>query len=145
MYIRWKYYSHSDRSRSLRPEIVESYRDVLTREPRNRTLRYLGSFRERDISNPKVLYLYWRLIDEKLSLLRLSPKDEQSVRDRLAERIPRVVGGPPLREELWKESTRKLVNYDRPQINLTSKEGDAESPSVAELERCLTELMRRVG
>jgi len=136
MYVRWKYYLHSDKSRSLRPEIVESYRDVLTGMPRNRTIRYLGSFRERDFSNPKALHLYWRLIDEKLSLLRLSPEDEQKLRSKLVQRIP-----------------MPYVSLTRPPAYNTSMQpvSDAKEaetceglPNASKLKRFIIDLLKRV-
>ena len=145
MYIRWKNYLHKDRSRSLRAEIIESYRDCVTGEPRNRTIRYLGSFRERDFSNRKWLYLYWRLIDEKLSLLRLAPEDEQSVKAKLAERIPLPPTSLELRRNHRKSAPQLTSSANYLDKNAPNDKTDTDSPSVAELSRFLTELLERVG
>ncbi|HZH92194.1 MAG TPA: hypothetical protein VEX70_16475 [Pyrinomonadaceae bacterium] len=89
MYLRFKKYLQSDRNYSLKVEIIESYRDEVTGEPRNRFVAYFGTIKEQDCSNKVLQEKFWRGADKKLSDLHLSASDEQLIREKLLARIPR--------------------------------------------------------
>jgi hypothetical protein len=142
MYIRWKYYLRKDRSRTIRAEVVRSFRDCVKDEPRNRTVCYLGSIRECDLSDAAALLSFWQTVDRKLSMLLIPVSQEMRLKSKLAKRIPRPAGSPAMYTSLWKENMHQLASSVRHQ---ETEDVDAESPSLTELGQWLTELLRRVG
>jgi hypothetical protein len=103
MYLRFKKYLQSDRNYSLKVEIIESYRNVVTGEPRNRFVAYLGTINEQGCSNKVLQEKFWRGVDKRLSDLRLAASDEQLIREKLLARIPRP--------KSWEEILKSLSGF----------------------------------
>jgi len=103
MYLRFKKYVQSDRNYSLKVEIIESYRDEVTGEPRNRFVAYLGTIPEQDCSNKVLQEKFWRGADKKLRDICLSASDERLIREKLLARIPRP--------KSWDEILKSLSGF----------------------------------
>lgn len=69
MHLQWKEYELKNRQRSLRAEIVKSYRDKVTGQPRNKAVGYLGSIRESHIKIALARRFFWWQVEAKLSRL----------------------------------------------------------------------------
>lgn len=94
MYIKIKKEQLRDKARStvLRAQIVRSYRDPVTRKVRSQFVAYLGSILECLCGFPIVQEKFWREVDGKLARLSLAPDDEQRIREKLLEKVPRPRG-----------------------------------------------------
>jgi hypothetical protein len=88
MHILWRTYELADGQRSLRAELVKSYRDKVSGSPRNKIVCYLGSIRERLINNKVVSAFFWWKVEMKLSRLLLSTGEKESIRAAIGRRIP---------------------------------------------------------
>ena len=89
MFVRFRKCELRKGGKTLRAELVESYRDERTGgNPRNRFIAYLGSIKEQDCSNPVVQMKFWRGVETRLARLRLSTDDENIVREKVQARIP---------------------------------------------------------
>jgi hypothetical protein len=110
MYIRWRTYELADRGRSLRAEVVESYRDKTSGQSRVRVLSYLASIRERLLPVPAYRARFWKQAEAKLRLLAISEDDGRKLRETLGRRVPRPDHGraatarPPARGVRREES-----------------------------------------
>jgi hypothetical protein len=89
MYLRFKKRLQKGSGYTLNVEIIESYRDAVTGEPRNRFVAYLGAISEQDCANKMLQEKFWRSVEVRLAALQLSAPDEQHIRDKLLERVPR--------------------------------------------------------
>jgi hypothetical protein len=95
MYVRWKkralkkikpYDAHPYQ---LAAYLVESRR--IGGRPRQRTIAYLGSIRESNISLPFCLYRrdFWKAADERIAALNLADVDRVLIEDALLHVVPR--------------------------------------------------------
>jgi hypothetical protein len=91
MHILWRTYELKDGQRSLRAELVKSYRDKVSGNPRNKIVCYLGSMRERLISDGVVRAFFWWKVEVKLAQLLLSAGEKENIRRAISRRIPRTV------------------------------------------------------
>jgi hypothetical protein len=94
MYIKWKKEVLRDKARStvIRAQIVRSYRDPVTRRVRSQFISYLASIKESLCDLPITQERFWREVDRKLARLSLAPDDEQRIREKLLEKVPRPHG-----------------------------------------------------
>src|SRR5205085_12374902 len=94
MYIKWRMEQLRDRTRStvIRAQIVRSYRAPVTRRVRSQFISYLASIKECHCDLPIAQERFWREVDIKLARLSLSPDDEQRIREKLLEKVPRPRG-----------------------------------------------------
>jgi hypothetical protein len=145
MKIRWKYYLRKDRSRSIRAEIVRTFWDKVMQKTRSQTVAYLTTIQEKHLNNPIKRELFWQAADRKLALLLIPVREELRLRLRLAEKVPRPGKFIPVRATHQHREGPPLESSCTSSSSSRQGEADAETPSVAELERCLAELMRRVG
>lgn len=134
-----------DGSRTIRAEVVRSFRDCVKDEPRNRTVCYLDSIRERDLSDAAALLSFWQTVDRKLSMLLIPVSQELLLKSKLAKRIPIPVGITSLLRIPRNELSKQFGTYNKPESDSTGEVIDAETSSVNELKSYLTELLRRVG
>lgn len=88
MFILWRRYSLKNGEFSLRAEIVKSYRDRKTGDPRNKLVMYLGSIRENKISNPIARAYFWLEVNTKISRLFISANEKESISSQIRKRIP---------------------------------------------------------
>ncbi len=88
MHLQWKEYELKNRHRSLRAEIVKSYRDKVSGQPRNKAIGYLGSIRESNIKHPLARRYFWWQVETKLSRLLISAADKEKIVGAISERIP---------------------------------------------------------
>jgi hypothetical protein len=79
----------NEHTTSLRFEILQAYRDPVTQRPRNKFIAYLGSFRESDLNKSTKRELFWMKVNDKLAQLNLSQSDENKLRSKLLEMVPR--------------------------------------------------------
>ncbi len=88
MYILWRKYPLKNGELSFRAEVVKSYRDKISGEPRNKLIVYLGSIRESKINNPIAQAYFWLTANAKISRLYISTNERESIRSRfiLSER-----------------------------------------------------------
>ena len=93
MYLRWKKYTTDRRGSVLRAELLESYRDEVTRKPRSRYVGYLGSLQESHVSNWLTQLCFWECAEIRLARLSLSPENNERVRRMLLERVPQPKRG----------------------------------------------------
>jgi hypothetical protein len=91
MYIKWRKEQLRDKARStvLRFQIVRSYRDKVTNQVRSEFVAYLASIHEAHCDTPLMQERFWREVDRKLARLSLATDDEQHIREKLLERVPR--------------------------------------------------------
>ena len=108
MYVRWKRRKLTRRLRdgskpgySLYAVLVKSER--INGRPRQRVVKHLGSFREKEILSVIVRDYFWRRIEAKLSKLDLDPDTRSRVEARLSQTIPR-----PSQAEKDKEVERAM-------------------------------------
>jgi hypothetical protein len=94
MYIKVRKEQLRDKARStvLRFQIVRSYRDPVTRNVRSEFIAYLASINAALCSVPVAQERFWREVDRKLARLSLGPDDEQHIREKLLETVPRPRG-----------------------------------------------------
>ena len=90
MHILWRTYELNNGQRSLRAELAKSYRDKVSGEPRNKIVCYLGSIRERLISNSVVRAYFWWRVEMKLARLLFSAAEKEGIRNAISRRVPRV-------------------------------------------------------
>lgn len=90
MHIFWRTYQLTDGQHSLRAELVKSYRDKVSGDPRNKIVCYLGSIRERLISNSVVRSYFWWKVEMKLARLLLSAAEKENIREAISRRVPRA-------------------------------------------------------
>lgn len=143
MKIRWKYYLRKDRSRSLRAELVRTYWDKVMQKARSQTVAYLTTIQEKHLNNPIKRELFWQAMDRKFALLLIPVREELRLRFKLAEKVPRPGKFIPVR------TTRRHREGPPLESSCTSAsrsrgETAADSPSVAELGKELSELLRRI-
>jgi hypothetical protein len=92
MYVKWRSEQLRDKSKSvvLRAQIVRSYRDpARPRKVRSEFIAYLASIKEADRNTPLMQEMFYREVDHKLARLSLNPDDEQRIREKLLETVPR--------------------------------------------------------
>jgi hypothetical protein len=91
MYVKWKKERLRDKAKStvLRAQVVRSYRDPVTTKVRSEFVGYLASIKKSCCDLPVAQERFWREVDAKLSHLALPPGDEQHVRYKLLEKVPR--------------------------------------------------------
>ena len=112
MYIKWRKEQLRDKARSivLRAQIVRSYRDPVTRRVRSQFIGYLGSIKESLCDVPIAQERFWREVDQKLAHLSLAPDDEQRIREKMLEKVPRPRG--------WAEILAPYIIYSRRSIGV---------------------------
>jgi hypothetical protein len=145
MKIRWKYYLRTDRSRSIRAELVRTYWDKVMQKARSQTVAYLTTIQEKHLNNPVKRELFWQVVDRKFALLLIPLREELRLRLKLAEKVPRPGKFMSVQAKYQHREGQLLESSSTSTSSSKRGEADAESASVAELERCLAELMRRVG
>ncbi len=94
MYIKWRKEQLRNKARSivLRAQVARSYRDRVTGEVRSEFIAYLASIRDSHRDLPLAQERFWRDVDRKLSCLSFAPDDEQHIREKLLEKVPRPRG-----------------------------------------------------
>lgn len=88
MFILWRKYSLKNGEFSLRAEVVKSYRDEISGEPRNKFVSYLGSIRKNRINNPIARAYFWLEVNDKISRLYISANEKESIRFQIKLRVP---------------------------------------------------------
>ena len=89
MYVRWKRFEgRKGYGSGLRAELIESYRDEVTRKPRTRYLGYLGSVRECDIDDWLTQVCFWNCLEVRLARLPLSVEEKEHARELVRQRVP---------------------------------------------------------
>jgi hypothetical protein len=88
MYILWRKYPLKNGQFSLRAEVVKSYRDRISGEPRNKLVAYLGSIREKRLNNPIARAYFWLDVNTKIARLYITATEKESLRFQLKARVP---------------------------------------------------------
>ena len=92
MYVKWRKEQLKDKAKSvvLRAQIVRSYRDpTRPRKVHSEFIAYLATINKAHLSTPVAQERFWREVDRKLARLSLNPDDEQRIREKLLEDVPR--------------------------------------------------------
>jgi hypothetical protein len=105
MFIKWKKdkLRNKERSISWRAQVAHSYRDKVSQRVRTKFICYLATIKEAHRDLPVAQERFWREVNSKLARLSLSPEEEQQIREKLLERVPR----PPS----WKAIIAPYVNF----------------------------------
>ncbi len=90
MHLQWKIYELKNGQRSLRAELVKSYRDKITSLPRNKVVCYLGSIRESNLKFSLARDYFWWQVNIKLYRLSLSATERKKIIENISERVPLV-------------------------------------------------------
>lgn len=88
MFILWRKYPLRNGEFSLRAELVKSYRDEISGEPRNKFVSYLGSIRKNRINNPIARAYFWLDVNTKIARLFMSANEKESIRSQIRARVP---------------------------------------------------------
>ena len=88
MHLQWREYELKNRERSLRAEVVKSYRDKVSGQPRNKAIGYLGSIRESNIKYALARRYFWWQVQAKLARLLISAADKAKIVGAISERVP---------------------------------------------------------
>lgn len=89
MFILWRKYPLKNGEFSLRAELVKSYRDKSSGEPRNKLVAYLGSIRENRINNPIARAYFWLQVNDNISRLFITANEKESIRSQVGRRVPK--------------------------------------------------------
>lgn len=71
----------------LRCELLQSYRND-NGKPRSRTLAYLGSIEEKEMTRILSQSTFWYWVEKKLERVELSPEDGVKIRQQIEKRVP---------------------------------------------------------
>jgi hypothetical protein len=88
MYILWRKYPLKNGEVSLRAEIVKSYRDKISGEPRNKIVCYLASIREKRLNNPVAQAYFWLEVNSKIARLFVTANEKDHIRKQIRDRVP---------------------------------------------------------
>lgn len=88
MYILWRKYPLKDGGFSLRAELVKSYRDEISGNPRNKLVSYLGSIRGNKLNNPVARAYFWLDANTKIARLYITANEKESIRSQIKTRVP---------------------------------------------------------
>ncbi len=88
MFILWRKYPLKNGEFSLRAEVVKSYRDKISGEPRNKLVCYLGSIKETRLNNPIARAYFWLDVNTKIARLFMSATEKESIRSQVKARVP---------------------------------------------------------
>lgn len=88
MHLQWKEYKLKNRQLSLRAEIVKSYRDKVTGQPRNKAVSYLASIHESNIKYALARRYFWWQVEAKLARLLIPALEKKKIIDAIRRRVP---------------------------------------------------------
>lgn len=144
MYVRWKREETKRRGTVLRAELVETFRDEVTREPRSRYLAYLGSIREDQVNDRYAQLQFWKRLDRKLTSLLMPVSQEMRVKLKVSQHVPKPAGYPAMRSLFREAYLSPALEAASPESKAAAREADDVSPTMAELVREFTALLKRL-
>jgi hypothetical protein len=87
MFILWRKYPLKNGEVSLRAEVVKSYRDKISGEPRNKLVCYLGSIREKRLNSSIARAYFWLEANSRIARLFITANEKDDIRSQVRKRI----------------------------------------------------------